>query len=79
MARDHTAFGTGLILGVQGLGAMVTMPVAGKLTDRIGAGQVVRPGVALVIVGTIPFVFVDAPGWLLAGGLFLRGIGWGRR
>ncbi len=76
-ARDLTAFGTGLILGVQGLGAMVTMPVAGKLADRLGAGKVVRPGVALVIVGTVPFVFLDAPGWLLAIGLFLRGIGMG--
>ena len=37
----------------------------------------VRPGVALVIVGTVPFVFLDAPGWLLAIGLFLRGIGMG--
>ena len=77
VARDHSAFGTGLILGVQGLGAMVTMPVAGKLTDRLGAGHVVRPGVALVILGTIPFVFVDAPQALLIGGLFLRGIGMG--
>ena len=56
IARDLSAFGTGLILGVQGLGAMVTMPVAGKLTDRLGAGAVVRPGVALVILGTVPFV-----------------------
>ena len=76
-ARDLTAFGTGLILGVQGLGAMVTMPVAGTLADRIGAGKVVRPGVVLVIVGTVPFVFLDAPDWLLAIGLFVRGIGMG--
>jgi EmrB/QacA subfamily drug resistance transporter len=76
-ARDFSALGTGLILGVQGVGAMVTMPVAGKLADRLGAGQVVRPGVALVIVGTVPFVFVDAPAWLLACGLWLRGVGMG--
>ena len=77
VARDHTALGTGLILGVQGAGAMVTMPVAGKLTDRLGADAVVRPGVILVIGGTLPFVFVSAPEWLLIGGLFLRGVGMG--
>ena len=78
LARDVSAFGTGLVLGAQGVGAMVTMPVAGKLTDRFGAGAVVRPGVVLVILGTVPFVFADVPGWLLVGGLFLRGVGDGR-
>jgi EmrB/QacA subfamily drug resistance transporter len=77
VARDYSAFGTGLILGVQGAGAIVTMPVAGTLVDRLGAGSVVRPGVALVVLGTVPFVFADAPGWLLIAGLFIRGIGMG--
>ncbi len=36
-----------------------------------------RPGVVLVIVGTVPFVFVVRAEWLLAIGLFLRGIGMG--
>jgi len=53
--------------------------VAGTLTDRVGAGPVVRVGVALVLVGTLPFAFVadDVPGWLLVCGLFLRGAGMG--
>ena len=67
------------MLAAQGVGAMLTMPVAGKLTDRIGAGPVVRAGVALVMVGTLPFALVadDVPGWLLVCGLFLRGAGMG--
>ena len=43
-ARPERARG-GAGLGVQGLGAMFTMPVAGKLTDRSGAGPVVLAGV----------------------------------
>jgi len=79
LARGLSATGTGLVLAAQGVGAMLTMPVAGTLTDRVGAGPVVRVGVALVLVGTLPFAFVadDVPGWLLVCGLFLRGAGMG--
>jgi hypothetical protein len=28
----------------QGIGAMITMPIAGKLTDRMGVGKIVLPG-----------------------------------
>ena len=79
VARDFSALDTGLVLAAQGVGAMLTMPVAGKLTDRNGPGAVVRGGVALVLLGTVPFAFVadDVPVWLLACGLFLRGAGMG--
>jgi EmrB/QacA subfamily drug resistance transporter len=77
LARDLSAFATGAALAAQGVGAMVTMPVAGKLTDRHGAGRVVPAGVALTLAGTIPFAFAGAPGWLLVLGLFLRGVGMG--
>jgi EmrB/QacA subfamily drug resistance transporter len=79
VARDLSALDTGLVLAVQGAGAMLTMPLAGRLTDRHGAGAVVRPGLALVIAGTVPFALVahDVPGWLLVAALFLRGAGMG--
>ncbi|MDA0162325.1 DHA2 family efflux MFS transporter permease subunit [Solirubrobacter ginsenosidimutans] len=79
LARDLSALQTGAVLAAQGVGAMLTMPIAGKLTDRVGAGSVVRVGVALVLVGTLPFAFVaeDVPGWMLVCGLFLRGAGMG--
>jgi EmrB/QacA subfamily drug resistance transporter len=79
LARDLSALSTGLVLAAQGVGAMLTMPVAGRLTDRVGAGSVVRVGVGLVLIGTLPFAFVaeDVPGWMLVCGLFLRGAGMG--
>jgi EmrB/QacA subfamily drug resistance transporter len=79
LARELTALDTGLAIAAQGVGAMLTMPVAGKLTDRIGPGTVVRTGVALVLLGTVPFAFVGdgVPDWLLICGLFLRGAGMG--
>jgi MFS family permease len=79
LVRHLSALQTGLLLVPQGVGAMLTMPVAGKLTDRVGAGAVVLGGIALVVVGTVPFALVadDAPGWLLSVGLFLRGAGMG--
>ena len=43
LAHDLTALETGLVLGVQGVGAMLTMPLAGRLTDRWGARPVVLP------------------------------------
>ena len=64
------------MLGVQGVGAMLSMPLAGKLTDRSGAQPVVLAGVALVALGTLPFA-LDAPGWLLTFGLAVRGVGMG--
>jgi len=76
LAHGLSALETGLVLGVQGVGAMATMPIAGKLTDRSGAGKVVLTGVALTVLGTLPFAF-DAPGWLLALGLLARGAGMG--
>ena len=38
--RGETTLDAGLLLAPQGLGAMLTMPIAGRLTDKIGPGQV---------------------------------------
>jgi EmrB/QacA subfamily drug resistance transporter len=77
LARDLSALDAGLLLLPQAIGAMLTMPIAGKLTDRIGAGAIVLPGVVLVVLGTIPAVLEDAPDLLLGAGLVLRGAGMG--
>jgi len=77
--RGDSALDAGLLLAPQGIGAMVTMPIAGRMTDRTGAGRIVLVGLALVVVGTIPFAFVTEHSsyWLLGAALFVRGMGMG--
>src|SRR5205814_71524 len=73
VARGEGALNAGLLLAPQGLGAAVMMPVAGLLTDKLGAGRVVPVGVALGLLGTIAFTQVHAGTsyWLLGSSLFV--------
>jgi EmrB/QacA subfamily drug resistance transporter len=77
--RGESALSAGLLLAPQGLGAMVTMPIAGRLTDKTGAGRIVLVGLTLVTLGTIPLTQVTdgTSYWLLSGALFVRGLGMG--
>ena len=43
--RHESLIATGLLVGPQGLGMLVAMPVAGRLTDRFGGGRVALGGV----------------------------------
>ncbi|MDQ7094681.1 MDR family MFS transporter [Desulfosporosinus sp. PR] len=63
----------------QGVGMLVTRPLVGKLTDKIGARFVVLPSIAVTILGTLPFVFfnVGTGQWLIWLVLFVRGMGVG--
>jgi MFS family permease len=70
---------TGLLLAPQGIGAMLSMPLAGRLTDRTGVGRIVPVG--LVIVG-VAFVGLTQLGahtsyWLFGAILFVMGVGMG--
>lgn len=77
--RHETVIATGLLVGPQGLGAALVMPLAGKLTDRTGGGPLALFGVILTAVTTIPFALVGAHtsiAWL-SGAMFVRGMGIG--
>lgn len=50
IVHGQTALQSGLLLVPQGVGAMITMPIAGRLTDRIGAGRIVLVGLTLVAI-----------------------------
>ena len=77
--RGETTLNAGLLLAPQGLGAMLTMPIAGRLTDKIGPGKLVLGGIVLIGLGMGVFTQVNADSSyvLLLGGLFVMGMGMG--
>ncbi|WP_051090876.1 DHA2 family efflux MFS transporter permease subunit [Smaragdicoccus niigatensis] len=77
--RGETPFDTGLMLAPQGLGAMLTMPVAGALTDKIGPRKIVIPGVGLIALTMAFFtqITADTAIWQILVALFIMGLGMG--
>src|SRR5271166_5789620 len=77
--RHESLIATGLLVGPQGLGMLVAMPVAGRLTDRFGGGRVALAGVSTLCLGTIPLAFVGASTSILgiSAVLLVRGVGIG--
>jgi EmrB/QacA subfamily drug resistance transporter len=77
--RGQGTLNAGLLLAPQGLGAMLTMPIAGRLTDKIGPGKLVLAGTGLIAIGISVFTQVTANSSyvLLLGGLFVMGMGMG--
>ncbi|MFE0173488.1 DHA2 family efflux MFS transporter permease subunit [Streptomyces sp. NPDC059002] len=78
-AKGESALTAGLLLAPQGFGAALAMPVAGVLTDRLGAGRIVPAGVTLALAGTFLYTQVDPDTsyTLLAVSLMVRGFGLG--
>ncbi|MFI5010156.1 MAG: DHA2 family efflux MFS transporter permease subunit [Solirubrobacterales bacterium] len=74
--RGQSVIATGLLCGPQGIGALVAMPIAGRLTERFGGGPIALIGVSLLALSTIPFVFIGASTSIVAISLVLvvRGV-----
>ncbi|WP_231379334.1 DHA2 family efflux MFS transporter permease subunit [Candidatus Solirubrobacter pratensis] len=79
VVRGQSALEAGLLLAPQGLGAAIAMPIAGRLTDKLGAGRIVPFGVIVALVGTGAYtqLAADTPFGLLAFALWVRGVGLG--
>lgn len=77
--RGEDAIDTGLLLIPQGLGGGLGMALAGRLTDRLGAGRTSLLGGAILSVATIPFVLVTAGTSfaVLGAAMLVRGVGVG--
>jgi EmrB/QacA subfamily drug resistance transporter len=77
--RGESVLATGLLIGPQGLGAALMMPLSGRLSDRIGGGPLALLGVLVVTLATIPFGLVGPHTSIAALSLwmFVRGLGIG--
>ena len=77
--RGESAFDSGLLLAPQGIGAMLVMPIAGRLTDKTGVGRIVIPGLIVLGLSTIGLTQLsgDTSYWALSGVLFAMGVGMG--
>ena len=54
VVRGEDVINTGLLTGPQGIGALVAMPLASRLTERFGGGRVALAGVSVLCLSTIP-------------------------
>src|SRR5205807_8570045 len=77
--RHESVVDTGLLMAPQGLGMALVMPLAGRLSDRVGGGPLALIGVIVTTITTIPFGLVGAHSsiaWLSIA-MLLRGTGIG--
>ncbi|MCO5969274.1 MDR family MFS transporter [Actinoallomurus soli] len=59
VVRGESPMAAGWLISPLGLGAMLTMTVAGRVTDRYGARWIAVGGVALVLAGTLALTRID--------------------
>ncbi len=77
--RGETALQAGWLMAVQGLGAMITMPIAGALMDKLPVGRIVPFGLVLIIGGMYALTQLTATtsyAFILPV-LFIMGLGMG--
>jgi EmrB/QacA subfamily drug resistance transporter len=77
--RGQSTLDAGLLIAPQGLGAMCTMPVSGRLVDKIGPGRIVMTGIVLIAAGMATFTVIGAQTSyaLIIPALFVMGLGLG--
>jgi EmrB/QacA subfamily drug resistance transporter len=70
---------SGLLVAPQGIGAMITMPIAGFLADRMAIKKVVIPGLIVICIGMAELTQLGAHTsyTLILGALFVMGLGMG--
>ncbi|MCK9895449.1 DHA2 family efflux MFS transporter permease subunit [Frankia sp. AgB32] len=77
--RGHGAFESGLLLAPFGFGSALVMPLAGRLSDRLGSRRLALLGASLALIAALGITQFDAstPQWLTAIVAFVLGTGTG--
>jgi len=77
--RHESTTMAGVLMIAQGVGAMVTMPIAGALVDKMPVGRIIPVGLLLIIAGMFPLTMieVDTSYWVIVPALFVMGLGMG--
>jgi EmrB/QacA subfamily drug resistance transporter len=77
--RGESTLQAGLLVAPQGIGAMVTMPIAGRLVDKMPVGRIVPFGLVGIIIGMFGLTQVTSttPYPELIAMLFVMGLGMG--
>jgi EmrB/QacA subfamily drug resistance transporter len=77
--RGESTLHAGLLVAPQGIGAMLTMPLAGALTDRFPVGRIVPFGLVVIIAGMFSLTQITSTTsyGVLIGILFVLGLGMG--
>ena len=77
--RGEDALHAGLLVAPQGIGAMLTMPIAGALSDRVPIGRITPVAILVILLGMFGLtqVTADTSYVFLMGTLFVMGLGMG--
>jgi EmrB/QacA subfamily drug resistance transporter len=77
--RGESTLHAGLLVAPQGLGAMITMPIAGRLVDKIPIGRIVPVGLTLIVIGMFGLTQVteSTPYGVIIPMLVVMGLGMG--
>ncbi|MCE7082198.1 DHA2 family efflux MFS transporter permease subunit [Streptomyces sp. ST2-7A] len=72
-----SAPGAGLVLAFQGVGAVAGSVLVNRTIDTVAPRSLVVTGIALILVGTVPFTQLghDLPDVLISSALVVRGVG----
>jgi EmrB/QacA subfamily drug resistance transporter len=77
--RGESVLKAGLLVAPQGIGAMLTMPIAGALTDKFPVGRIVPFGLVFIAAGMAALTQITSTTsyGVLIGILFVMGLGMG--
>src|SRR3954463_2460243 len=77
--RGESTLHAGLLVASQGLGAMITMPIAGSLVDKLPIGRIVPFGLVGILIGMFGLTQLTAttPYPMIIAELFVMGLGMG--